>query len=72
MTGTLVIPVRPDELLDEIERYLAAVALFRSEGCEPRWSSGESLAREALPDSLVIGSSSRASTSSATELDRRE
>ena len=25
------------ELIDEIARYLAAVELFRSLGCEPRW-----------------------------------
>jgi hypothetical protein len=24
-------------LMDEIERYLAAVDEFRAEGCEPRW-----------------------------------
>jgi hypothetical protein len=32
--------LRPDELdtlVDEIARYLEAVALFRREGCEPRW-----------------------------------
>jgi hypothetical protein len=25
------------ELLRDIDRYLAAVALFRAEGCEPTW-----------------------------------
>ena len=25
------------ELIDEVERYLKAVALFRALGCEPRW-----------------------------------
>jgi hypothetical protein len=24
-------------LVDEIERYLAAVEVFRIQGCEPRW-----------------------------------
>jgi hypothetical protein len=28
-------------LLDEIERYLAAVDEFRAEGCEPRWVAEE-------------------------------
>ena len=27
-----------NELISEIERYLAAVDVFRAEGCEPRWS----------------------------------
>ena len=27
-----------DELHAEIERYLAAVEVFRSEGCNPHWS----------------------------------
>jgi hypothetical protein len=27
-----------EPLLEEIERYLAAVELFRAEGCEPRWT----------------------------------
>jgi hypothetical protein len=26
-----------EELIREIERYLAAVEAFRVEGCEPRW-----------------------------------
>ena len=26
-----------DELLDEINRYLDALDVFRREGCEPRW-----------------------------------
>jgi len=25
------------ELLEEVRRYLAAIELFRAEGCEPRW-----------------------------------
>ncbi len=28
-----------EDLIGEIERYLTAVALFRAEGCEPRWAS---------------------------------
>jgi hypothetical protein len=28
-------------LVDEIERYLDAVELFRREGCEPHWRSSE-------------------------------
>jgi hypothetical protein len=27
-------------LIEEIERYLAAVDLFRAEGCEPCWRDG--------------------------------
>jgi hypothetical protein len=27
-----------EPLLEEIERYLSAVELFRAEGCEPRWA----------------------------------
>ena len=30
-----------DALLDEIERYLAAVDLFRAEGHEPHWGEDE-------------------------------
>jgi hypothetical protein len=30
-----------DVLFGEIGRYLAAVEVFREQGCEPRWSSGE-------------------------------
>ncbi len=26
-----------DILIEEINRYLAAVAVFREEGCEPQW-----------------------------------
>ena len=26
-----------DQLMKEVERYLAAVALFRQLGCEPEW-----------------------------------
>jgi hypothetical protein len=32
------------ELLDEIERYLAAVDLFRALGCEPTWRGQEAWA----------------------------
>ena len=39
-------------LASEIERYLAAVDVFRSEGCEPRWSSEEGLPAETLLDSV--------------------
>jgi hypothetical protein len=46
------VPLHLDELISEIERYLAAVAVFRSEGCEPRWSAEEGLPAEALPDLL--------------------
>jgi len=27
----------PADLIGEAERYLAAVAVFRAEGCEPHW-----------------------------------
>jgi hypothetical protein len=33
--------VEPDLLFAEIARYLAAVEVFREQGYEPRWSSGE-------------------------------
>ena len=33
----------PEALVAEVARYLAAVALFREEGCEPEWA-GEPLA----------------------------
>ena len=35
--------VDADELVDEIERYLAAVETFRAEGCEPTWAAVEAL-----------------------------
>jgi hypothetical protein len=35
---TIAEPLHLDELIPEIERYLAAVELFRSEGCEPHWA----------------------------------
>ena len=50
------IPLRLDELHSEIERYLAVVAVFRNEDCEPRWSSAEGLPAEALLDSLDASS----------------
>ncbi len=28
-------------LLEEVKRYLEAVALFRAEGCEPHWATDE-------------------------------
>ena len=28
-------------LLEEVQRYLEAVALFRAEGCEPHWATDE-------------------------------
>jgi hypothetical protein len=46
------ISVHVNGLTSEIERYLAAVDVFRSEGCEPRWSSDEGLPAEALLDSV--------------------
>ena len=30
-------PIAGQELMEEISRYLAAVDLFRSSGCEPSW-----------------------------------
>jgi hypothetical protein len=29
------------ELLRDVERYLAAVEVFRAEGCEPRWRAAD-------------------------------
>lgn len=43
------------ELIDEIDRYLAAVEVFRAEGCEPTW-------RSELP---VIAAATSASSSRA-------
>ena len=51
-TEAYAIPLPLDELASEVGRYLAAVEVFRSEGCEPRWSSGECLPAEALLDVL--------------------
>ena len=28
-------------LLEEVQQYLEAVALFRAEGCEPHWATDE-------------------------------
>lgn len=35
-------------LISEIERYLEAVDVFRSEGCEPQWRAEEGLPPEVL------------------------
>jgi len=35
-------------LISEIERYLEAVDVFRSEGCEPQWRTEEGRSSEAL------------------------
>jgi len=35
------VPGDRDALVSEIERYLAAVEVFRDQGYEPRWLSGE-------------------------------
>ena len=43
-TASELSQVDADELLAEIERYLAAVATFRAEGCEPSWADDEALA----------------------------
>ena len=32
-----------DELVLEVERYVAAVEAFRAEGCEPAWADDEAL-----------------------------
>jgi hypothetical protein len=34
------VPGDRDALVSEIERYLAAVEVFRDQGYEPRWSCG--------------------------------
>ena len=52
MTGThdnrpLPGAAEPGSLHGEVCRYLAAVDLFRREGCEPRWL-GERAEKEAL------------------------
>jgi len=48
------------ELLDEIERYLAAVEVFRALGCEPAWRP------ESDPSAVAIDAERRtAQTTSA-------
>jgi len=42
-----------DVLFGEVGKYLAAVEVFREQGCEPRWSSGE--LGPAAPAPAVIG-----------------
>ena len=45
-----------DALMREIARYLAAVEVFRGEGREPRWESGEradTSVSEITPSTLV-------------------
>lgn len=32
-----------DDLMGEVERYLAAVERFRAEGCEPVWADDDAL-----------------------------
>jgi hypothetical protein len=39
MSSTTSDPVLVDGLVSEIERYLATVDFFRSQGCEPQWST---------------------------------
>lgn len=34
---TTIAPEDLADLLDEIRRYLAAIEMFRHEGCEPSW-----------------------------------
>jgi biotin synthase-related radical SAM superfamily protein len=29
--------IEPRDLIEEVERYLATVAVFRAQGCEPIW-----------------------------------
>jgi hypothetical protein len=38
-------PIDAEELLREIERYLAAVDAFREAGCEPSWRRERRLVR---------------------------
>jgi hypothetical protein len=45
MATNIADPVSVEALASEVERYLATVEYFRSEGCEPRWS-GEAEQRE--------------------------
>ena len=42
-TASELSQVAADELLTEIERYLAAVEIFRAEGCQPAWANDEAL-----------------------------
>jgi hypothetical protein len=43
-------PTQP-ELIDEVTRYLAAVELFRSLGCEPSWRP-ESVRPTPVPEAI--------------------
>jgi hypothetical protein len=36
---TALLELDPEVLIAEVERYLAAVELFRAEGCPPRWAN---------------------------------
>ena len=46
------------ELIDEITRYLAAVELFRSLGCEPCWRPESTLLL--APDEPLLGTGATA------------
>ena len=43
-----------EDLIEEIARYLAAVELFRSVGCEPSWRP-ESVRPTPLPEAVESG-----------------
>lgn len=51
-------------LIDEVERYLAAVTLFRAERCEPTWLPELTPCR--TPDECAHASGERATSARAT------
>lgn len=46
-----------EQLLEEIERYLAAIDAFRAEGAEPTWAEDEALPEWWLAEHLLDGAS---------------
>jgi hypothetical protein len=42
-------------LIGEVERYLAAVAVFRAEGCEPHWQLESARMRLRRIEQPVVG-----------------
>ena len=42
-------------LIGEVERYLAAVAVFRAEGCEPRWQLESARMQRRRTEQTLVG-----------------
>jgi hypothetical protein len=47
-------------LIGEVERYLAAVAVFRAEDCEPQWQLESPRMRRRRTEQPVVGAGARA------------